>query len=296
MGQAGLGSNGDTAVVDDVASEGTKSLKFFNRADEKAVPALVLTGKMKSDRKYDISLKVRLGSDEGQFHLASKIDSEILADDQKYPWIIGNKIVTASEWTLFETKGYEVPSKTNEVIIYVEPSNNTLKSDIYIDEVIITDVTPGETEPEIVDKTGITADFESGLDGFKARNGRETVALSQEANHTPDGKQSLSVTTTGQYDAALVDATGKMAKNHEYELSAWVKMAPDEEPTTLRISVQYAESGYANVSQNATVTDQEWVHLTGKYTLTTTQAYLMRILKRQMTMVGTVPSSWMILL
>nr|WP_154892997.1 endo-1,4-beta-xylanase [Paenibacillus xylanexedens] len=273
-GKLGWGSNGDTAVVDDVASEGTKSLKFYNRADEKAVPALVLTGKMKSDRKYDISLKVRLGSGDGQFHLASKIDSEILADDQKYPWIIGNKIVTASEWTLFETKGYEVPSKTNEVIIYVEPSNNTLKSDIYIDEVIITDVTPGETAPEIVDKTGITADFESGLDGFKARNGRETVDLSQDDNHTPDGKQSLLVTTKAQYDAALVDAAGKMAKNHEYELSAWVKMAPGEAPTTLRISVQYAESGYANVSQNATVTDQEWVHLTGKYTLTTTPSVL----------------------
>ncbi|MGD0031990.1 endo-1,4-beta-xylanase [Paenibacillus illinoisensis] len=273
-GKLGWGSSGDTAVVDDVASEGTKSLKFFNRADEKAVPALVLTGKMQSDRKYDISLKVRLGSGEGQFHLASKIDSEILADDQKYPWIIGNKLVTASGWTLFETKGYEVPSKTNEVIIYVEPFENTLNSDIYIDEVIITDVTPGETAPEIVDKTGITADFESGLDGFKARNGRETVGLSQEDNHTPDGKQSLLVTTTAQYDAALVDAAGKMAKNHEYELSSWVKMAPGEAPTTLRISVQYAESGYANVSQNATVTDQDWVHLTGKYTLTTTPSVL----------------------
>ncbi|GAK41760.1 hypothetical protein TCA2_4252 [Paenibacillus sp. TCA20] len=268
------GSNGDTAVVDDVASEGTKSLKFFNRADEKAVPALVLTDKMKSDRKYDISLKVRLGSGEGQFHLASKIDSEILEEDQKYPWIIGNKLVTASDWTLFETKGYEVPSRTNEVIIYVEPSGNTLTSDIYIDEVMITDVTPGQTEPEVIDKTGISADFEKGLDGFKARNGRETVALSQADNHTPDGEQSLIVTATKQYDAALVDAAGKMAKNHEYELSAWVKMAPGEEPTTLRISVQYADSGFANVSQNATVTDQEWVHLTGKYTLTTTPSVL----------------------
>ncbi|MET3938391.1 endo-1,4-beta-xylanase [Paenibacillus sp. PvP094] len=145
----------------------------------------------------------------------------------------------------------------------------------YIGDITITqEETPGETAPEIVDKTGITADFESGLDGFKARNGRETVVLSQEANHTPDGKQSLRVTTTTQYDAALVDATGKMAKNHEYELSAWVKMAPGEAPTTLRISVQYAESGYANVSQNATVTDQDWVHLTGKYTLTTTPSVL----------------------
>lgn len=273
-GKLGWGSNGDTTVVNDVASEGTKSLKFFNRADEKAVPALVLTGKMKSDHKYDISLKVKLSSGEGQFHLASKIDSEILADDQKYPWIIGNKNVTASEWTLFETKGYEVPSKTNEVIIYVEPSDNTLTSDIYIDEVIITDVTPDQTAPEIVDKTGIAADFENGLNGFKARNGRETVVLSQNDNHTAGGKQSLLVTTTTQYDAALVDATGKMAKNHEYELSAWVKMAPGEAPTTLRISVQYADSGFANVSPNAIVTDQEWVHLTGKYTLTTTPSVL----------------------
>ncbi|MFS0871053.1 endo-1,4-beta-xylanase [Paenibacillus xylanilyticus] len=145
----------------------------------------------------------------------------------------------------------------------------------YIGDITITqEETPGETEPEIVDKTGITADFESGLDGFKARNGRETVVLSQEDNHTSDGKQSLLVTTTAQYDAALVDAAGKMAKNHEYELSAWVKMAPGEASTTLRISVQYADSGYANVSQNATVTDQEWVHLTGKYTLTTTPSIL----------------------
>ncbi|MGG4478998.1 endo-1,4-beta-xylanase [Paenibacillus illinoisensis] len=145
----------------------------------------------------------------------------------------------------------------------------------YIGDITITqEESPGETAPEIVDKTGITADFESGLDGFKARNGRETVGLSQADNHTPNGNQSLLVTTTAQYDAALVDAAGKMAKNHEYELSAWVKMAPGEAPTTLRISVQYAESGYANVSQNATVTDQEWVHLTGKYTLTTTPSVL----------------------
>lgn len=64
-------------------------------------------------------------------------------------------------------------------------------------------MTPGQTAPEIVDETGISADFENGLDGFKARNGRETVVLSQDDNHTPDGKQSLLVTTTTQYDLDL---------------------------------------------------------------------------------------------
>lgn len=268
----GWGSNGKTAVVEEQASHGTKSLKFSERADEKAVPALVLTDKMKSDRKYDISLKVRLGSGEGDFHLGSKIDSDVATN--KYPWIIGNKKVSASAWTLFEAKAYEIPSQTKEVIIFVEPTGNTLTSDIYIDEVSITDVTPGQTAPEVVDKTGISADFENGLNGFGPRSGKETVELSQDANHTPNGKQGLIVTTTAQYDAALVNAAGKMAKNHEYELSAWVKMAPGEAPTTLRISVQYADSGYANVSQNATVTDSEWVELKGKCTLTTTPSVL----------------------
>lgn len=268
------GSSGEISVIDGIASDGTKSLRFFNRANEKAVPSLALTNIVKSDRKYDISLKVRLGSDSGNFHIASKIDSDLL--ENKYPWIVGNKDVTALEWTTFETKGYEIPSNTKEVIIYVEPAEgNTLTSDIYIDEVIITDVTPGgTTPPEVVDKTGISADFENGLDGFKARNGRETVVLSKEDNHTPDGSQSLLVTTTAQYDAALVDAGGKMAKNHQYELSAWVKMKSGEAPTTLRISVQYADSGFANVSPNVTVTDQQWVELKGKYTLTTTPTVL----------------------
>ncbi|MEK5478164.1 endo-1,4-beta-xylanase [Paenibacillus sp. FSL R5-0407] len=268
------GTSGEVSVIDGIASAGTKSLKFFNRANEKAVPALALTNIVKSDRKYDISLKVRLGSDSGNFHIASKIDSDLL--ENKYPWIVGNKVVNALEWTTFETKGYEIPSNTKEVIIYVEPAEgNMLTSDIYIDEVIITDVTPGGTNPpEVVDKTGISADFEDGLDGFKARNGRETVVLSKEDNHTSDGSQSLLVTTTTQYDAALVDAGGKMAKNHQYELSAWVKMKSGEAPTTLRISVQYADSGFANVSPNVTVTDQQWVELKGKYTLTTTPTVL----------------------
>lgn len=266
-GKLSWGTNGVASVSSDVASHGTKSLKFSNRADAKAIPALTLTQFVKSGHMYDISLKVRLGSGSADYHIGSKIDSDKL--ENKYPWIVGNKKVTATDWTTFEAKGYEIADNTKEVMIWVEPAGSDT-SDLYIDEVLIKDVTPEQTPPEVVDKTGITADFESGLQGFVARNGQETVVLSTEDNHTPNGKQSLKVTTTTQYDGALVDALGKMAKNHQYELSAWVKMAPGQPDTRLRISVQYGDSSYANVSSDVTVKSGEWVQLTGKYTLATT--------------------------
>lgn len=269
------GSKGEAAVSSDLASEGSKSLKITKRADEKAIPALDLTSILKPGHKYDFSLKVRLGSDSGQFHLGSKIDSPSL--ENQYPWIIGNKTVTAKEWTFLEAKAYEIPSDTKQVMVWVEPTDNKLTSDIYIDEVIIKDVTPAQSEPEEpgnVDKTGITADFESGVQNFVPRNGKETVELTKEANHTPDGKQSLKVTTTGQYDGALVNAAGKMAKNNQYELSAWVKMAPGQSATRLRISIQSGDSTFTNVSQNGAVSASEWVQLTGKFTLAVTPTVL----------------------
>ncbi|GGA19503.1 endo-1,4-beta-xylanase [Paenibacillus physcomitrellae] len=266
------GSNGETSVVSGLASEGSKSLKFSNRADEKAIPALVLTDILKSEHQYDISLKVRLGSGSGQFHLGSKIDSTLLTN--QYPWIVGNQTVTDTGWTTFAAKAYEIPADTKEVIIWVEPSENTLTSDIYIDEVVITDVTSGQSDPGEVDQTGIKADFETGTQNFIPRNNRETVELTTEDNHTLEGGQSLKVTTKGQYDGALVNAAGKMAKNNQYELSAWVKMAPGQNPTRLRISVQSGDSTFTNVSENATVTDRDWVQLSGKYTLAVTPTVL----------------------
>ncbi|RUS42453.1 endo-1,4-beta-xylanase [Cohnella sp. AR92] len=281
-GKLPWGPNGVAVVSSANASEGSKSLQFKDRestTDDKgnvtaSTPSLDLTGKMLPGHTYDLSLKVRLGSGKAEYHVASKVDSPLLSN--QYPWLIGNKSVSSTEWTTFALSGYEIPDQTKEVRIWIEPASGD-KADLFIDEVLVKDVTPSsadEPDSSTLDQTGVQSDFENGLQGWVARNGSETVAIASEDNHSPNGSKSLKVTAPGQYDAALLDVLGKMHKNSQYQLSAWVKMAPGQAPTVLRISVQNGEGSYANVSQNATVTDSAWVQLTGKYTQTSTPSLL----------------------
>ncbi|REJ15397.1 MAG: 1,4-beta-xylanase [Paenibacillaceae bacterium] len=263
------GGQGTLEVSGDVASDGSKSLKFTNRESADSQPLLNLTGVMKPGRTYDVSLNVRLGAGSGQFHIASKINSPLL--DNQYPWLVGNQDVTANDWTTFAAKGVEIPADTSEVLLWIESAeSNTLTSDIYIDEVLIVDVTSGGEDPGDVDKSGIFDDFESGIGNWVRRFGAGGIEVTQEDNHTEGGKHSLKTTASAQYDGPLLDVRGKMARGHQYELSAWVKMARGEEPTVIRISVQYGENSFANVSPDVTVTDGEWVKLSGTYTQSVT--------------------------
>ena len=262
-------SGGTFEVSGDYASDGAKSLKLTKRQSRNSQPLLNLTGVMKPGRTYDVSLNVRLGAGSGQFHIASKINSPLL--DNQYPWLVGNQDVTANDWTTFAAKEVEIPADTSEVLLWIESAeSNTLTSDIYIDEVLIVDVTSGGEDPGDVDKSGIFDDFESGIGNWVRRFGAGGIEVTQEDNHTEGGKHSLKTTASAQYDGPLLDVRGKMARGHQYELSAWVKMARGEEPTVIRISVQYGENSFANVSPDVTVTDGEWVKLSGTYTQSVT--------------------------
>ena len=246
------GGQGTLEISTDVASDGVKSLKFTNRESASSQPLLDLTGTMKPGRVYDLSLNLRLGEGSGEFHIASKIGSGML--ENQYPWLTGNAAAAANDWTAFTARGIEIPSDTNEVLIWIEPADgNALTSDMYIDEVLVVDVTPGD-------------DFENGIGGWVRRFGPDGIGVTTEDNHTEGGKQSLKTTASAQYDGPLLDVRGKMHRGHQYELSAWVKMAKGEEPTVIRISVQYGSNSYANVSEDVLVTDREWVKLSGRYT------------------------------
>lgn len=130
---------------------------------------------------------------------------------------------------------------------------------------------PTPTQPAATD---MKADFEDGQGAWVRRNGDGNISVTQADNHTPGGSKSLLTTVSQQYDGPLLDVLGKMEKGHKYSLSAWVKLAPGQTPTTLRISVQSGDSTFANVSQNAKVTPDNWVQLTGTFTLTTAPTIL----------------------
>ncbi|MFC3800809.1 endo-1,4-beta-xylanase [Cohnella sp. GCM10012308] len=269
------GGTGTIGVSADTASDGTHALKFSGRGSRASSPTLNLTSLMQSGRTYDLSLKVKLGEGTDTLHLASKVASPLL--DNQYPWLAGDREVSAEGWTTFEVKSFEVPANTSELRIWIESATgSTSVADFYIDEVVLKDVTPGEGEPGEgeLDQSGVLADFEDGQGDWVRRFGDGNIAATDAVNHTEGGSRSLLTTVSQQYDGPLLDVMGKMHKGYKYNLSAWVRMAPGQSPTALRISVQSGDSAFTNVSANASVTADGWTQLSGTFTVATTPSVL----------------------
>lgn len=258
--------DGSITITSAAYSEGSKSLAMTNRAASNSSPFLDLTSLTKPGHTYDLSLKLKLGAGNDSFHIASNVDAASLTN--KYPWLVGNKSVSSTDWTTFELKAYELPGDTKGFKIWVESdSASTTTEDLYIDEVSLTDVTP-------IDQPGIQSTFEDGQGEWVRRNGSGNIGISSVDNHTVGGSTSLLTMVTERYDGPLLNVLGDMSVGNKYNLSAWVKMASGQSPTVLRLSVQSGDSSYANVSSNVTVTSDQWVQLTGTFTLTSTPTVL----------------------
>ncbi|MEN2773605.1 endo-1,4-beta-xylanase [Acetivibrio clariflavus] len=262
---------GTVAISSDYASHGEKSLLFTDRTSTEHSPSLDITSYMEPGKIYDISLKVRLGEGSDEAHIASKVNSPLL--DNIYPWLTGNVTISSDKWTTLEVKAYEVPDKTSEFIIYIETLNST--ADIYIDEVLIVCISSGTTPGGDLDQSGIKSDFEDGIGNWMIRFEESgSIELTDDDNHTPGGAKSLAASVSSQYNGPILNVMGKMHKGHKYYLSAWVKMAPGQKPTVLRMSVQSGSSAFTNVSENVLVTENEWVQLTGTFTVAVTPSVL----------------------
>lgn len=257
--------DGSIAVTSATYSEGSKSLAMTNRAASNSSPFLDLTSLTKPGHTYDLSLKLKLGAGTDTFHIASNVAAASLIN--QYPWLVGDKSVSSTDWTTFELKGYQLPSDTEGFKIWVESDNSTTTEDLYIDEVSLTDVT-------MINQPGIQSTFEDGQGEWVRRNGSGNIGISSVDNHTVGGSTSLLTMVTERYDGPLLNVLGAMSAGNKYNLSAWVKMASGQSPTVLRLSVQSGDSSYANVSSNVTVTSDQWVQLTGTFTLTSTPTVL----------------------
>jgi len=269
-GPLAWGGSGQVAVTSEMASEGSKSLKLTNRESRSSSLSKDLTDIMQAGRIYDISFNVRLGEGTDTLHLTSRLTS---SSGDSFHWIIGDKNVTSTAWTTYELNGYEVPSGTTGFFVYLESAtSSTSTADVYLDEFKIVDVTPNGApeEPEELDQSGITENFEGGQGSWVRRFGSGGIEVTNADNHTPGGSHSLLTTASGQYDGPLLNVMGKMHKNHKYDLSVWVKMAPGQDPTNLRMTVQSGESTYSLITNNVRVTDSQWVRLSGPFSLTIT--------------------------
>lgn len=187
-----------------------------------------------------------------------------------YKWYAGANFVAGSSFTL--TADITIDT-SNNTAIRVQSSESGKSVPFYIGDILITQPAPVEGD---LDQSGINADFEDGIGNWKIRSnaGSESVEATDSANHTASGADSLKVTVSTQYNGPILDVMGKMHRGHKYRLSAWVKMAAGQTPTSLRISVQSGDSTYTNVSANVTATDGQWAELSGNFTVTSTPSVL----------------------
>lgn len=266
---------GTTEVSTDVASAGTKSLKF-NRDARNSSLFMNITSYMTAGKTFDLSFKARIAADTDTFHLASKVASPSASN--QYPWLIGNQTVNSTEWTTFELKNYTVPADTTEFLIWLEAAGDaTTLSALYIDEFTIKDLSPSATpsatpdvddgRPDALPFSTITFEDQT-AGGFIPRAGTETLTVTNEANHTTSGSYALKVEgrTTSWHGPSLRVETF-IEKGQEYNIKAWVKLlSPDSAQLQLSTQVGNGDgASYNNLQGKTVATADGWVQYEGKY-------------------------------
>lgn len=249
-------------AVDEEAFAGNYSLKTTGREDTWQGPSLNLVNVLEKNTKYDICayLKIiEMPTEQLENPLTVAITVEELpkgVESGGESWEEVVKVdVKDTEWIQI-SGSYIFEEDMKELALYIESDHKEVE--FYIDNVSI-----GR------DQTGIIADFEDGIGNWEIRDDSDegAVELTKDDNFTKGGTSSLSTTVSTQYNGPILDIMGKMHKGHRYHLSAWVKMAKGQPPTSLRISVQSGDATYTNVSEDVTVTDSDWVELSGDFTL-----------------------------
>ena len=260
--------------VTETASSGTHSLKTTGATASWNGPSLNATEILDKGATYLISGQVKLVKGKPASKLKFTVERKPTNGDTGYDQVNSPVEVTDAAWVKLEGE-YSYTDNVSALLLYVESDDPT--SEFYLDDVKITltkAAPPGAADPEPVDESldqsGIQSDFEDNtVQGWESRIGVEKVEVTTADAHS--GTHSLLTTGREQpYSAPKIDATNKIHRNSKYNVSVWVKLAPGEQPTNFRLSLQRdlnGESSYDTIVGNTEITADNWVELKGSYTL-----------------------------
>src|SRR5262249_48925661 len=148
---------------------------------------------------------------------------------------------------------------------YVEATNGT--ASYYLDDFSIVLLAPPPGPPP--NTTGAASDFEDGTpQGWRPRIGNEILTVTDADKH--GGTFSLLTTNrTAAFRGPSFDVTNVMFNGSRSRISVWVKLAPGEPATQLRVSLERrlgATQSFHTVIPNANVTADQWVNLNTVFT------------------------------
>jgi endo-1,4-beta-xylanase len=251
----------------DVAHAGTHSLKTIGRTATWNGPSLDLLPVLSPGTVYRFTASVRLVSGEPATQLAMTVQRTPTGAGAQFDRVAASAAdgVTDSAWATLQGT-YSFAGSVSGLLLYIESSSAT--ASYYVDDFTIA-VEPalGCSDPQ--DTSGIHTDFETGTaQGWGPRIGRETLTVTTADQHAG----AYSLLTTGRqasFDGPAINAAGKLCNGSRYNVSVWVKLAPGEPNTPMRVSLQRSIAGgppsFNTVIGNTTVTANEWVRLRATY-------------------------------
>ncbi len=170
----------------------------------------------------------------------------------------------------------DLPGPPTSLILYFQSSSAT--DSFYIDDVVISEITPPSPTPSQQDNSGITTTFADGaVDGWSSRSGSSTLAsvVPPVLDPNQDARALLTTGRTANFDGPQISVSDKMYVGSEYNISTWVLLTPADGSThVINMSLQTtldgntsfpSVSGYPGVSVPA---DGKWhqISVTG-YTM-----------------------------
>jgi endo-1,4-beta-xylanase len=270
----GWGPFGSPSVTNstDQAVSGTHSLLTSGRQASFNGPSINLQGKLSRGATYQVTLSARLVTGQPQSNLQATLQrTPTGSTSASFDNVVSLPNVTDQAWVT-ATALYTLPTDTTGLTFYVQAGTvNGVNASYYIDAVSITQVAPPPPAPPAPNTVVASSTFEDGTtQGWKSRTGHEILTVTGADQHGG----SFSVLTTNRahtYEGPAFDVTNTMFPLSRYFVSLWVKLAPGESATQLRVSLDRKGGSledFTTIIGNTNVDATAWVRLQGTFNQT----------------------------
>ena len=246
------------------ANSGSRSLLTTGRTAGFNGPSLEVGAVLAPGTNYQFTAFVRLAPGEAATEVRMTMRRMPSGGSAVFEQVAANTAVSESGWAMVQGS-YSFAGSASSLLVYVESPSAT--ASYYMDDFSIrVAAAAGCSDPP--DISGIHSDFETGTrEGWGPRIGREMVAVTNSDAHSG----TYSLLTTGRqaaFDGAAINAAGKLCNGSRYTVSVWVKLAPGEPDSQIRVSLQRSfgsTTSFHTVIGNTTVTAGQWVRLRTTY-------------------------------
>jgi endo-1,4-beta-xylanase len=250
--------------VKDEAANGEKSMRVSGRTEFWQGCQLNLTKLLKSGATYQFTVSVKLNKKEQP----DAIKMTMQRGDTVFDGV-GGIDANANEWKTFSGK-FRPTGGDPYLLLYIEAGR--ARTSFFVDDFKI------ETIPDAPAQTGtlLKNDFEdmTGQNWFVRGEGVEMFSS------TAAGSRGIRVDgRTEPWHGLAVDVSPIFFKGRTYLISISVKLAKGQPDDSLKLTMQQTppkgDKSYVQIAEAKTVTDGEWVTLSGQYTATTTDNNLL---------------------